>query len=174
MNQNKNGTNHPFWLLICAFLCITAIIIFGMWFGTFTPIDSSSLSQFGEIKNQDGNEFYIPKITGIIFWWIISTTLFGSLISIFLVFLFSIASEMIGKKVTNSYISEGLPNVIEGLTVVYIILVVLLLAISGLVTSEGSLSILSAIAGYVLGKSQNKQLQARSRKRRDRDDSEDS
>lgn len=55
----------------------------------------------------------------------------------FLNLIFRIASEMIGKKTTNSYISEGLPNVIEGLTVVYIILVVLLLAISGLVSSEG-------------------------------------
>jgi hypothetical protein len=58
------------------------------------------------------------------------------------------------------YLSEALPSAIEGITIVYIVVAVLLLGMIGIASAEGCLSILSAISGYVLGKNQGKRLSA--------------
>jgi hypothetical protein len=62
-----------------------------------------------------------------------------------------------GDNAVKKYSSEGiarmLPIVIEGITVILVILTVIILGASRIISGEGTLGILGSIVGYVLGKS---------------------
>lgn len=67
-----------------------------------------------------------------------------------------------GENAVKKYSSEGiariLPLVIEGITVILVILTVIILGVSRIISAEGTLGILGSIVGYVLGKSGRKDL----------------
>lgn len=50
------------------------------------------------------------------------------------------------------FLSESFPKLLEGITVILIVMVVTILTLSGFVKEQGTISILSALIGYVLGK----------------------
>ncbi len=66
-----------------------------------------------------------------------------------------------GDNAVKKYSSEGiarmLPIVIEGITVILVILTVIILGVSRIISGEGTLGILGSIVGYVLGKSSRKE-----------------
>jgi VanZ family protein len=61
-----------------------------------------------------------------------------------------------GKPLPVQYVSKVLPLVIEGITVILVVLAVLILGLLRITTSEGTIGILAAIVGYVLGKGASK------------------
>jgi len=82
-----------------------------------------------------------------------------SLMSTSILFLFMIIERVLiiyFKPVTDE---STLPVVIEGITVILIIIAVTVLRLSSSISSEGTVSIFSAIVGYVLGKIRGKQAQ---------------
>jgi Na+-transporting methylmalonyl-CoA/oxaloacetate decarboxylase gamma subunit len=105
---------------------------------------------------KDSNQRIVPVITGELFWWIICTVLVGTLIAIAVVVVSgAFSSHQLEPGEKNQYISEVLPTLVEGITIVYIVLSVLLLSILGITSAEGTLSIFAGISGYVLGKKQS-------------------
>lgn len=105
------------------------------------------------ISQKDGSKRIVPVITGEILWWVIFTVLTGTLIAISVVVIlgaFAPRHPQSGEK--NQFLSEALPTLVQGITIVYIVLAVLLLSILGITSAEGTLSILAGISGYVLGK----------------------
>lgn len=121
---------------------------------TTTPSASSrTLKEAVQVPQKDGSQRIVPVITGEVLWWIILTVLCGTLIAISVIVIssaFSTRHLKPGEK--NQYLSEALPTLIEGITIVYIVLAVILLSILGITSAEGTLSILAGISGYVLGK----------------------
>ncbi len=113
---------------------------------------------FIELQQVDGSSRLIPVITGDTFTTIVLTAMYGAVlllvITMLLAFFFAKRGENIASR--NQFLSEALPNAIEGITIIYIVVAVLLFGILGITSAEGNLSILSAISGYVLGKSQGK------------------
>ena len=53
-------------------------------------------------------------------------------------------------------IAQILPLVIQGITVILVVLAILLLALVKVISAEGTLSILASVVGYVLGKVSHK------------------
>lgn len=51
-----------------------------------------------------------------------------------------------------SFLSEAFPSVLQGVTVLLIVMIVALLTLVRVINEQGSISILSALIGYVLGK----------------------
>jgi len=51
-----------------------------------------------------------------------------------------------------SFLTESFPKLLEGVTVVLIVMVVTVLTLAGYVKEQGTISILSALIGYVLGR----------------------
>ncbi|BDI20954.1 hypothetical protein ANSO36C_67560 (plasmid) [Nostoc cf. commune SO-36] len=105
------------------------------------------------ISQKDGTQRLVPVITGEILWWVIFTVLTGTLIAISVVVIlgaFAHRHPESGEK--NQFLSEALPTLVQGITIVYIVLAVILLSILGIASAEGTLSILAGISGYVLGK----------------------
>ena len=60
------------------------------------------------------------------------------------------------QKYSSESIARMLPIVIEGITVILVVLTIVILGILRIITAEGSLGILGSIVGYVLGKSSRK------------------
>jgi ABC-type phosphate/phosphonate transport system permease subunit len=119
---------------------------------TPTP-NSRTLKEAVQLTHKDGSQRIVPVITGEVLWWVILTVLCGTLIALsVIVVLSAFSSRHLQKGEKNQYLSEALPTLIEGITIVYIVLAVLLLSILGITSSEGTLSILAGISGYVLGK----------------------
>ncbi len=118
--------------------------------------DTTGSKGFIEISQKDGSKRLAPVITGEIFQTIILTAMWGALILLLGIAL--LASKNLDKGQKTQYLSEALPSAIEGITIVYIVISVLLLGMIGIASAEGCLSILSAISGYVLGKNQGKRL----------------
>lgn len=121
---------------------------------TLTPsINSRTLKEAVQLTLKDGSQRVVPVITGEVLWWVLFTVFTGTLVSICIVVVlgaFSNRQLQPGEK--NQFLSDALPTLIEGITIVYIVLAVLLLSILGIASSEGTLSILAGISGYVLGK----------------------
>jgi ABC-type phosphate/phosphonate transport system permease subunit len=112
---------------------------------------------FIQLRQANGNDRFVPLITGEIFSTIILTAMYGAVFLLVVTLVLGYhASKNMGNDNKNQYLSEALPNAIEGITIVYIVIVVLLFGILGITSAEGNLSILSAISGYVLGKGQGK------------------
>jgi ABC-type phosphate/phosphonate transport system permease subunit len=110
-----------------------------------------------QVTQKDGSQRIVPVITGEVLWWIILTVLCGTLIAIsVIVILSAFSSRKLQSGEKDQYLSEALPTLIEGITIVYIVLAVLLLSILGITSAEGTLSILAGISGYVLGKERAK------------------
>lgn len=63
------------------------------------------------------------------------------------------------QKYSSESIARILPIVIEGITVILVILTVIILGVSRIISAEGTLGILGSIVGYVLGKSSRKQAE---------------
>ena len=55
-------------------------------------------------------------------------------------------------KEKGEFLSESFPDVLQGVTVLLIVMVITLLSLVKVIDSQGTLSILSALIGYVLGK----------------------
>jgi Na+-transporting methylmalonyl-CoA/oxaloacetate decarboxylase gamma subunit len=124
-----------------------------------TPIiNSRSSKEAVQITLKDGSQRIVPAITGDIIWLVIITVLSGTLLAICLVVGLGAYRnpDFINKDTSNQFLSEALPTLIEGITIVYIVLALLLLSILGIASSEGTLSILAGITGYVLGKERSK------------------
>jgi ABC-type phosphate/phosphonate transport system permease subunit len=124
---------------------------------TLTPsINSRTMKEAVQVP-KDGSQRMVPVITGEVLWWIIFTVLVGTLVSIsIVVVLGAFSSRHLQPGEKNQFLSEALPSLIEGITIVYIVLAVLLLSILGISSTEGTLSILAGISGYVLGKGRDK------------------
>lgn len=60
------------------------------------------------------------------------------------------------KKYSSQSVAQILPMVIEGITVILVVLTVIILGVSKTISAEGTLGILGSIVGYVLGKSSRK------------------
>ena len=60
------------------------------------------------------------------------------------------------QKYSSESVARILPIVIEGITVILVILTVIILGVSKIISAEGTLGILGSIVGYVLGKSSRK------------------
>lgn len=60
------------------------------------------------------------------------------------------------QKYSSESVVRILPLVIEGITVILVILTVIILGVSKIISAEGTLGILGSIVGYVLGKSSRK------------------
>jgi hypothetical protein len=60
------------------------------------------------------------------------------------------------RKYSSESVARILPIVIEGITVILVILTIIILGASRIVSAEGALGILGSIVGYVLGKSTRK------------------
>ncbi len=94
---------------------------------------------------------------GEIFWLLIIAIL-GPQVVILCVFLGPFWSgENLGERA--KYLSEVLPRVIEGTTILLVISTIIFMGLLKINLTEGSLSLLSAIAGYVLGKGQSSVMQ---------------
>jgi Na+-transporting methylmalonyl-CoA/oxaloacetate decarboxylase gamma subunit len=118
-----------------------------------SSINSRTLKEAVQLTLKDGSQRVVPVITGEVLWWVLFTVFTGTLVSISIVVIlgaFSNRHLQPGEK--NQFLSEALPTLIEGITIVYIVLAVLLLSILGIASTEGTLSILAGISGYVLGK----------------------
>ena len=112
-----------------------------------------NLKEAVRISQRDGSQRVVPVITGEVLWWVILTVLSGTLIAISVVVMsgaYAHRNSQSGGK--NQFLTEALPTLIEGITIVYIILAILLLSVLGITSAEGTLSILAGISGYVLGK----------------------
>lgn len=124
---------------------------------TLPSSNSCTQKEAVQVTQKDGSQRMVPVITGEVLWWIILTVLVGTLVSIAVIVVSGAYSSRylkLGEK--NQYLSEALPTLIEGITIVYIVLAVLLLSILGITSAEGTLSILAGISGYVLGKERSK------------------
>ena len=60
------------------------------------------------------------------------------------------------QKYSSESVARILPIVIEGITVILVVLTIVILGVLRIVSAEGSLGILGSIVGYVLGKSNRK------------------
>jgi ABC-type phosphate/phosphonate transport system permease subunit len=123
---------------------------------TDTPtssINSRTLKEAVQLTLKDGSQRVVPVITGEVLWWVLFTVFTGTLVSIsIVVILGAFSNRHLHPGEKNQFLSEALPTLIEGITIVYIVLAVLLLSILGIASTEGTLSILAGISGYVLGK----------------------
>ena len=118
-----------------------------------TREEKLTLTEAIQITKKDGSQSVIPVITGEVFWWIVLTILVGTLIILGTVIVAPLFFNKQGEsEERNQYLSEALPDLIKGITIVYIVIAVLLLSILGIISAEGTLSILAGISGYVLGK----------------------
>lgn len=149
-------------------IVITAFFALAPWL--FQPlvlgaeVDNSNIQSkpttegFIELQQVDGSSRLIPVITGDTFTTIVLTAMYGAVlllvITMLLAFFFAKRGGNMARR--NQFLSEALPTAIEGITIIYIVVAVLLFGILGITSAEGNLSILSAISGYVLGKSQGK------------------
>jgi ABC-type phosphate/phosphonate transport system permease subunit len=110
--------------------------------------NSRTLKEAVHVLQKDGTERIVPVITGEVLWWVIFTVLSGTLIAIsVIVVLGACSSRHLQPGEKNQFLSEALPTLIEGITIVYIVLAVLLLSILGITSAEGTLSILAGISG---------------------------
>ncbi|MEG3839182.1 hypothetical protein [Microcoleus sp. herbarium14] len=126
-----------------------------------SSMDTTGAKGFIEISQKDGSKRLAPVITGEIFQTIVLTAMYGAvLLLVVILTLAFFASKNLDQGRKTQYLSEALPSAIEGITIVYIVVAVLLLGMIGIASAEGCLSILSAISGYVLGKNQGKRLSA--------------
>jgi len=124
-------------------------------------MDTTGAKGFIEISQKDGSKRLAPVITGEIFQTIVLTAMYGALLLLVVILTLALfASKNLDQGRKTQYLSEALPSAIEGITIVYIVVAVLLLGMIGIASAEGCLSILSAISGYVLGKNQGKRLSA--------------
>jgi ABC-type phosphate/phosphonate transport system permease subunit len=122
-------------------------------------VDTTGAKGFIEIIQADGSQRLAPVITGEIFQTIVLTAMSGALLLLIVIpILAFFSSKNLEQGRKTQLLSEALPSVIEGITIVYIVVAVLLLGMVGIASAEGCLSILSAISGYVLGKNQGKRL----------------
>lgn len=64
-----------------------------------------------------------------------------------------IATELI--KILNKNNTDLISSLVEGITIVLVVISIIILGLSGLLGSEGIIGILSAIVGYVLGSSRS-------------------
>ena len=127
--------------------------------GNQSSVDTTGSKGFIEISQKDGSKHLAPVITGEIFQTIVLTAMYGALVLLLGILTLALfASKNLDKGKKTQYLSEALPSAIEGITIVYIVISVLLLGMIGIASAEGCLSILSAISGYVLGKNQGKRL----------------
>jgi hypothetical protein len=60
------------------------------------------------------------------------------------------------QKYSSESVARILPIIIEGITVILVVLTVIILGASRIISAEGTLGILGSIVGYVLGKSARK------------------
>ncbi|RBP46504.1 hypothetical protein DES53_102895 [Roseimicrobium gellanilyticum] len=60
------------------------------------------------------------------------------------------------QKYSSDSVARILPIVIEGITVILVVLTIIILGILRIITAEGTLGILGSVVGYVLGKSNRK------------------
>ena len=112
-----------------------------------------TLEEAVQITKKDGSQIIVPVITGLVIWWIILSIFIGTLVILISVIITSaIVNKQRESEERDQYLSEALPNLIKGITIVYIVIAVLLLSILGIISAEGTLSILAGISGYVLGK----------------------
>jgi ABC-type phosphate/phosphonate transport system permease subunit len=124
-----------------------------------SSLDTTGSKGFVEISQKDGSKHLAPVITGRIFQTIVLTAMYGAVVLLVVILLLAFfASKNLEQGRKTQYLSEALPSAIEGITIIYIVVAVLLLATIGIASAEGCLSILSAISGYVLGKNQGKRL----------------
>jgi hypothetical protein len=97
---------------------------------TLPSSNSCTQKEAVQVTQKDGSQRMVPVITGEVLWWIILTVLVGTLVSIAVIVVSGAYSSRylkLGEK--NQYLSEALPTLIEGITIVYIVLAVLLLSI---------------------------------------------
>ena len=124
-----------------------------------SSMDTNGSKGFIEISQKDGSKRLAPVITGEIFQTIVLTAMYGAVVLLVVILLLAFfASKNLEDGKKTQYLSESLPSAIEGITIIYIVVAVLLLGMIGIASAEGCLSILSAISGYVLGKNQGKRL----------------
>ena len=124
-----------------------------------SSMDTNGVKGAIEISQKDGSKRLAPVITGEIFQTIVLTAMYGAvLLFVIILTLALFASKNLEQGRKTQYLSEALPSAIEGITIIYIVVAVLLLGMIGIASAEGCLSILSAISGYVLGKNQGKRL----------------
>jgi ABC-type sugar transport system permease subunit len=123
-----------------------------------SSVESTGAKGFIEISQKDGSTRLAPVITGEIFQTIVLTAMYGAVLSLVVIVTVALITNNSVKGKNNQFLSDALPSAIEGITIVYIVVAVLLLGMIGLASAEGCLSILSAISGYVLGKNQGKRL----------------
>lgn len=62
------------------------------------------------------------------------------------------------QKYSSESVARILPLVIEGITVILVVLTVIILGVLRIISAEGTLGILGSIVGYVLGKSSRKAI----------------
>ena len=74
---------------------------------------------------------------------------------IILLFRFGSNADSI-QKYSSESVARILPIVIEGITVILVILTLIILGASRIISAEGTVGILGAVVGYVLGKSTRK------------------
>lgn len=77
-----------------------------------------------------------------------------AVLAVLFTFLSPIVGTLGGESLLNKarFLSDAFPKVLEGVTVFLIVMVITVLALVGIVESQGALSILSALIGYVLGR----------------------
>ncbi|WP_395730616.1 hypothetical protein [Prosthecobacter sp.] len=66
------------------------------------------------------------------------------------------------QKYSSESVARILPIVIEGITVILVVLTIIILGILRIITAEGTLGILGSVVGYVLGKGNRKLPSAKS------------
>lgn len=122
--------------------------------GNIVPdANTYNLNEAVRVNQKDGTHRIVPVVTGEILWRVIFTALCGTLLAISVIVLsgaYVQSKFKPGEK--NPFLSEALPTLIEGITIVYIVVSILLLSVLGITSAEGTLSILAGISGYVLGK----------------------
>lgn len=122
--------------------------------GNIAPdANTCNLDEAVRVSQKDGPERILPVVTGEILWWVIFTAMCGTLIAISVIVLSgAYVQSKFPSGGKNQFLSEALPTLIEGITIVYIVISILLLSVLGITSAEGTLSILAGISGYVLGK----------------------
>lgn len=118
---------------------------------TIAEIEGSQASEEANTtKSVTKTQSKLPAFTSDQLTTILSTAITGSSMIMVIVLYMSTRGGTLPEKTT--YTVKAFPKVIEGVTVYLIVGVVSVLSLADRISPEGTVSILSAIGGYVLGK----------------------
>lgn len=116
-----------------------------------TPTQSSSSQQKNQSQSSEQDKTPLLSEKNIVIFAL------GILIAV-MVILIMLLSPIVGTREQatlrekGEFLSESFPSVLQGVTVLLIVMIVALLTLVKVVNEQGAISILSALIGYVLGK----------------------